>query len=379
MHTFCQIAQYIFNKDIGSDAKYFYLDGSIKKSSEFLQYHFQYNCDLNANGTPKIAKTLFLNYISSKTNETQTKLAFLNEVFENTFITQAQRDEFIECFCKVQRTYNALSRLAYRFKFKRAPIQISNDIYMNPIRENDPRTITLLQNGKKYVFAITDLINIINRSLGNTCYFFAEPLTCKNPYTNVPFTKAMLYNIYFSIKRTSFIMPMLFHHFFLCNFHIKKFGEMHEEVIREHSIKNRVYKANIEEVYEDVMDMIYATKYRALIVIDEDFPKERLVNIMRPYLELYFLSSYSSDVNKRDVLRTEFFKKMRQFHQYNKQFGRKVMVKEPQAIENLFTNKHTYRVSFNDKHVNFYENDYDTYEISHIHVVEIHDEDSNEE
>jgi len=83
-------------------------------------------------------------------------------------------------------------------------------------------------------------------------------------------------------------------------------------------------------------------------------------------------------LNKRDMLTMEFLRKMRRFYQYNKRFGHKLMEKEPQTLENLFTNKHTYRASFNDKHVNFREDEDTDYETSHLHIVAIHDDDDDD-
>ena len=45
-------------------------------------------------------------------------------------------------------------------------------------------------------------MNIINKSIINCPDMFVEPLDIKNPYTNIPFSKAGSYNIYFKINKT---------------------------------------------------------------------------------------------------------------------------------------------------------------------------------
>ena len=60
----------------------------------------------------------------------------------------------------------------------------------------------------------------INKSIINCPDMFVEPLDVKNPYTNLPFSKADLYNIYFKISKTRLNQPILFHAYFNCNFNI---------------------------------------------------------------------------------------------------------------------------------------------------------------
>ena len=66
----------------------------------------------------------------------------------------------------------------------------------------------------QYVFRLSNLLTIIKMSLSNSVEFFSEPNYIKNPYTNVKFTDAQLYTIYFKLRESSFVMPTLFHLYF---------------------------------------------------------------------------------------------------------------------------------------------------------------------
>jgi hypothetical protein len=211
----------------------------------------------------------------------------------------------------------------------------------------------LYEDGSRYFFSASDLVNIINSSLSHTYMFFSEPLKPKNPYNNLPFNKSTLYNIYFFMKRCAFIMPQLFHQYFICNFDIKLFKSENECLIRDFSIKRYVYSSNYDTLYDNVIIMIADIKkrnrkYKHFMNIDDDFPQKKLVDIMRPYLHLYYLSKYYvTGTEKKNDSMEKLMDKFDLFVRFNPQFGRKVI-----KIERIPKKKVT--VEYNDKHMNFY-------------------------
>ena len=118
------------------------------------------------------------------------KLTAVNKFkfFDNTvngFIIKGLEAEFIDYFCRIQKTYNILNRLVKMYKYKRAKIVSNTDMYLNTLDVNDKNVICIVQNNSKYLFNINDLIKIINTSLTNSYMFFAQPLPIKNPYNNI--------------------------------------------------------------------------------------------------------------------------------------------------------------------------------------------------
>lgn len=142
-------------------------------------------------------------------------------------------------------------------------------------------------------------------------------------------------------------MPALFHYYFLVNFDISRFREQYEGIIREVSIENYVKNTDYNVLYNHVFTMIQEHKRR--IFIDPDFPKEDLVNIMRPYLLLYYVSMYSLDEYKKLNAFSELHKKLHKFYKYNPKFGRKI--KKSVCNPNF---KISYKTTFNDRHIDYY-------------------------
>ena len=98
------------------------------------------------------------------------------------------------------------------------------------------------------------------------------------------------------MKKSTFSTPILFQQFFNANFDIQIFKEDNEQIIRDISIKNYVYSSNPIVLYKSVISMITMLKTDVpdfnILCIHENFPKNKLVEIMRPYLYLYYLSKY---------------------------------------------------------------------------------------
>jgi hypothetical protein len=274
----------------------------------------------------------------------------------------SKKEEFIDYFYKIQKTYNTLNRLVYNYKLKKTKIVVNTDMGLNELSETDKNVISIIDNNSKYLFHVNDLIKIINTSLTNSYLFFAEPKSIKNPYNNLPFNKSTLYNIYFHIRYKTDYYPELFFKFFECNFNLTKFKFLNENILREYSIENYVYKSPSNIIESDIKKMIInfnlhckMAHMKNRILIDEEFPINKLITIMKPYLFLYCKSLYSfhPQIKKQN---SDFFRlSMLRFNKFNPQFGRKrykILYKTIKNFKKIICGKETV---FDDKCVNFYD------------------------
>ena len=268
------------------------------------------------------------------------------QILDNMFMLDHHKANALELFCKTQRTYWAFSRLARIFKIRCAKLQVSCDMYMTPIDPTKTRAIMIHQNGANYLFKLSDLINIVHSALSNSCYHFADPIFPKNPYTNMKFSVGTMYEIYYQTRRSDYKMPVLLNAFFQESFDLRRFVYNHEAIIRDIYIEDYVKKSPAETLYEETKFMIKTFNQKKRLRIHSDFPKDRLVDIMRPYLRLHLIYEYSiSDTSKRSESYEILREKMNQFIDFNPQFGRKIMKRADGATG--------YHVTFNDKHADF--------------------------
>ena len=279
------------------------------------------------------------------------KLTFLNTSLSNIFNTERHNDEILNVFSKIQRTYYAFSKLAYIYKMKKAKTQISADLCMNDLSESQSNVFVLYQNKAKYLFTIKDLISIIHTSLSNTHSFIPDPILCKNPYNNIPFTTTDLYNIYFLIKKSAYTMPELFYGYMKSNFDLIQYRNQYETIIINASIKNFVYNSHFHILYPIIMSMLDDYKnITKKIKIHRDFPKNKLVSIFKPYLHLYYTSLYATNGTYSQCTADFILKqKLRVFVNFNPFFGRKYI-----TITKTIENKTVIQNSFNESHVHFY-------------------------
>lgn len=251
----------------------------------------------------------------------------LVKLLDNIFYNESNREIILDTFSYIQRVSYAISRFKAQFRFKRARIYNTEDLYMNPISPDGRGSLVLLQNDTKYIFHIRELIHSIKTSLSHCCHFFADPIICKNPYTNLPFTKSALYNIYFTVKGSSFLMPTLFHRYFLCNFDYMTFCLENGEMVNDEYLKTYVENYCLDNVYSHVEDMF--NDHRIKFRIHKLFPKDILFETMKPYLKLYFISNFSINIQKKRACFDELSKKIHAFIKFNPSFGKRKVKMTP--------------------------------------------------
>jgi len=128
-----------------------------------------------------------LNYDKSDPIKPLMKLVFsslVNNVHKGKFIMFKEslisflnfsREEFINLFCKIQKTYYAFSRLAFIYKYKKSAMSVTTDIGLNDITINDKNILCIYNVNSRYLFNINDLLKIITTSLTNSYMFFSQP------------------------------------------------------------------------------------------------------------------------------------------------------------------------------------------------------------
>jgi hypothetical protein len=207
----------------------------------------------------KLIRILLNSFIISSEHSIKKKYKFIKQTLDNIFIENDVKYFFMKNIQKIQKTYFALNKFAFHYKFKKSKIIVNEDLYLNLIDEKAKNSISIYQDNSIYKFILSDLVNIINNSLSNSSYFFSEPLPCKNPFNNIPFNKSTLYNIYFTVKKYNMVVSELFHFYFLSNFNLTKFKEDYETFLRDYVIKNYVYSKNYDILYSEVMGMLNTT------------------------------------------------------------------------------------------------------------------------
>lgn len=246
----------------------------------------------------------------------------LNKPF---FINDDQRESLLIAISKIQKTYHALSKFAFICKFKMAKIAINTDLYMNQIHPGMKNVLVIFQNHTKYYFTISDLINIVKKSLSHSPFFFPRPHMPKNPYTNVAFSKCQLYNIYFAIKQSTYVMPELLQGFFNVDFYIAQFTVKYESIIRHIAISSFVQNSHFDILHPYVIMMCFQYNLQLYENIHDDFPPKQLVDIFKPFLYPYLTKNYSiADSLIVEYSHKKLKKKLQLFSNFNPNFGRKL-------------------------------------------------------
>lgn len=257
---------------------------------------------------------------------------FVETVINALFLSDEKKICMEESFHKAQKVYHGMCRLARYYKVKSArKYDVHSDLQANVLTELSPTIVFEVfddNNRTIYPFRISDLISIINTSLTHSPDFFPQPQKVRNPYTNIHFTKAQMYSIYFAIKKSNYIMPILFQQYFKVEFHMLHFLKANECYIRDEAIKSFVRNASINEKYREILHMF--NDYRNVlegIKIHHEFPRKTLVTHFGKYIHDYLQQCYSMNPSIRNVCREKIEYQLYFFRTNNPTYGRKIQKK----------------------------------------------------
>ena len=125
-----------------------------------------------------------------------------------------------------------------------------------------------------------------------------------------------------------------------------------EYLLRAHSIKNYVYKSTNDRLIEEIkrlIDFYNDNNKNNKILIDTDFPINKLIKIFQPYLLIHFKSLFGYLEIHRIDASNELIWRLKKFNRFNPQFGRKlykfITINKPRFKQKLIIDC----FEFNDK------------------------------
>jgi hypothetical protein len=158
----------------------------------------------------------------------------------------------------------------------------------------------------------------------------------------------------------------------LSNFNLSKFQEENEVMIQKVHLKQYLHNLSAKETKAEIIYMLKQNKYTKKIKIHVEFPTDKLIEIFKPYLELFYKQNYSIDLNTRIMAKNELYTKLKDFYNFNPLFGRKYIANKNQHVNS----------SMNTNHIQFQKKDYNkNYNISHVTLCDINNDvnDSDDE
>jgi hypothetical protein len=256
----------------------------------------------------------------------------IKNILDNIFIDNKTKNEFLNNISKTQRAYRGFSKLTQIYKCKKSELQITTNMMYDDIEPSHRNTIEIYHEGSRYLFTKYDLLRIINNSLINSPYYFSEPLIIRNPYNNVPFSKSILYTIYFRLVDNPLKFPVLFHNFVWLDFDLHIFRAENECLIREQYFREYIYNTTPETLNNEIRGML-SIHYSDKINISYDFPTIDLIRIFRPYYYLYLVSQYHICGLEKIKMSADYLTdKLYELYIYNPLFGRKIYKKNKRDV-----------------------------------------------
>jgi len=264
--------------------------------------------------------------------DSQTKLSYFKEIlyspFNEFFIERNYlHNQFINYFCKFQKTYFTLLRFVKLCKIKY--MKSCNDMDLLLTEIDVKSALPIVQNNRLYYFTKSDIIKLFYNSLTNTEYdLICKPIAIKNPYNHLAFSRINIYNMYFFVKERSYCYNPIIEIFFKENFLLKPFYNNNESFLVKHIIKRFLTNEPDSTIFTYVIQMIRYCNSNILVnktkklAFDKKFPKKIMVTVYRPYLYHYLLSRHTTDNAIQYVSSSIFKKKITAFVNNTPSFGR---------------------------------------------------------
>jgi len=247
----------------------------------------------------------------------------------NLFISPEERHQFNCIYTMVRRMEAIFARLGRTWRWNRGRrYGIEESLDGTPLSVLPPTTvIRLMENRTIYAFRIADLLRIVRAAVLNG-FMFVDPLPVRNPYTNLPFNVANMYNIYNAVEASRITTPMLLVLLHTAEFNMDRMAETNEAIILDMSIREHTGDMGVSTEAYHIREMLDLYECSALqISPDEDFPDTILAETFRYIIPDFLLSQYSRNTDLSHRLYLEVGVELQLFYKKYPRFGHRFLMR----------------------------------------------------
>ena len=267
----------------------------------------QFVADKNNFTLPDNFLIYFHDFFSEKTNLSDMNIYKCYIYIQTESYTKEELEKLTDIYIQSKKIKNIFKSQLRKKNIEKMKVFDSNtDLYFNPLNKYPKnQLVKLIINNTIYNFRISNLINMWLDSLTKQENLFCKPIELKNPYTNLPFNKHNLYNIFFAIHFSPYIIPTLIYYFFLVDFNLDIFVFKYYPILKDYAIKNFIKNGTVSELYENIHNMLYTFKrYLGGIYLPHRLAYSRkkfIVKELTPYLKDYLVSEYSCNPFRKRI------------------------------------------------------------------------------
>ena len=249
-----------------------------------------------------------------------------------SFVNPLVYKDMVYLFRLAQKTYWGMHLFARIWKQKHMTSKVNTDLLMTDLSEYPSKSkITLYEHGSCYEFKLSDLNNIIMNAFTHCSHdYFLEIKSIKNPYTNIPFTLANIYNIYIAFNESKYKIPILLQGYIQCKCNTNEFMRVYEPLIREYCINKTISEMSAHKLSREIRktirdDDVIPNYIKNNITIHRQFPWKTMNEDFRSCVFLYHRAKFSLNPFSKFNSKMELIKKLCLFINDNPQYGRKIM------------------------------------------------------
>lgn len=254
----------------------------------------------------------------------------------NGFISADKKHIMGYLFNKAQRHYAALQKFKFFLNHSHRVNGPTIDLEFNKIEVD--QTVCVYQDNTLYTFSAKDITRIMMNALtfidGSVdLYFFPTASIPKNPYTNAEFSRAILFEIFYQLKkRQSYQLPHLLDCFFRSMFSLPTLDLLYGNILRRCQLDRyiRDMSKTSLRIYGENM-LLYLYQNGAIdepIHIKESFSTNEFVFHLRPFVTHYIRFIHTFNIMESESYRGKMFDGVLPFFEKYPRFGRKFVTRK---------------------------------------------------
>jgi hypothetical protein len=269
-------------------------------------------------------------------------------IVNDTVFSRTFRAFLIVNYIESYNVYKVFINKVRRERRKNAIIANTIDFIFKDFTDEDDDVIEVYQDKYLYKFRLNELNKNWSHSLMCDEFFFPCPKRLANPYTNIFFTKPILYKIFFNLVNSRQVVHPLITLYYECKFNLLAFKESYDGLIQDYIIYNYAYKSLDEEFYKYEFEgfVNYMNGYIKMprYLLNCDFEASgwinRLIVPVRKFLHYYLIIKYSQIKFRKDIYVPKLISEFKEFIRDNYTYGR-VTLRARRRLPNFLVGRRT--------------------------------------